>query len=111
MGERAVCRLITKSIRLLTNQTSTIAPCGVPGPRAMGKERSPGRSHSSPRTSLSTLLSIPRLLHLYPRAVLFSHIDSNLTSGSIGAPFIDIGPIGEHTEKRTSDLTGVHIFL
>src|SRR5258706_831178 len=38
MGERAVCRLITNSIRLLTNHSSTIALCGVPGPRAIGKE-------------------------------------------------------------------------
>ena len=32
MGVRAVCRLITNSIHLLTNHTSTSILCGVPGP-------------------------------------------------------------------------------
>jgi hypothetical protein len=32
-----------------------------------------------------------------------------LTSGSIGTSPINISPIGEHSEKVTSDLTAVHV--
>jgi len=75
MGERAVCRLITKSIRLLTNHSSTIALCGVPGPRAIGKEP---RLHVLeflralsffPHTSLVTLFGTPR----YPSLTALAH--------------------------------------
>ena len=63
MGERVVCRLITKSIRLLTNHSCTTSLCGVPGPRAIGMlhilEFS-GRSRSYPRASLMKLFGIPR---------------------------------------------------
>jgi hypothetical protein len=38
MGEGAVCRLITSSIRLLMKYTSTIFWLRAPGPRAIGKE-------------------------------------------------------------------------
>lgn len=39
MRVRAVCRLIiTNAIRFLTNHTSTVTLCGIPGPRAIGKE-------------------------------------------------------------------------
>ena len=34
-----------------------------------------------------------------------------MTSGSIGTYSIDIGPVGGHTEKGASDLTGFHILL
>ena len=34
-----------------------------------------------------------------------------MTSESIGTYSIDIDVVGERTEKRTSDLTGIHILL
>ena len=37
MGVRAACRPIMNAIRSLTNHATTIALCGVPGPRSMGK--------------------------------------------------------------------------
>ena len=125
IGVTTFCRPITNSIRYLTNHTTTIALCGVPGPRAIGKESTlhtstfSGRVHSYPRTSLHYLEShdVPRFLYLHTRAVLHSHIEktsrstATMTSGSIGTYSIDIGPVGGHTEKGASDLTGFHILL
>ena len=75
MGVRAVYRLITNSMRLLTSPNSTIAQWGAPGPRAIGKEP---RLHILdilwplsflPRMSLYTLLGIPR----YPSLTAPAH--------------------------------------
>ena len=117
---RAVCRLIiTNAIRSLTNHTSTVTLCGIPGPRAIGKESRlhilefSGRSHSYPRTSLSTLLEIPR----HPSLTAFAHPHSapliywkanqstiTMPSASIGTYSIGIGPVGKHTEKGRGTL-------
>ena len=88
MRERAVCRLITNPKLLLTNDSSTIAPCEVPGPRAIGNEHMPhilevlGALSSLPSyVSLyiiwnpSPTLADPRLQHLYTRTVLNSYIE------------------------------------
>ena len=111
-GERAVCRLTTNSIRLLTNYTSTITLCGVPGPQAIGKE--PWLcilkvlwvgSFLPSYVSLHSFESLA-YFHLHTRTVLHSHIvktsrsTATMTSGSIGTYSIDIDPVGEHTEKR-----------
>jgi len=59
-------------------------------------------------------LAIACLLHLHTNAALYSHTIPSIaamTSGSIGTSSIDISPIGDHLEKRKSDLTTVHIFL
>ena len=76
MGERAVCRLITESIRWLTNHSSTISPCGVPGPRAIGKESVLhalevlwALSFLISYVCLSTLIGIPR----YPSLTAPAH--------------------------------------
>jgi hypothetical protein len=61
-------------------------------------------------------LAIPRLLHLRTCAALHSRTEqtsssiAGMTFGSIRTSFIDTSPVGEHSEKRASDLTGVHIF-
>ena len=58
VGERAVFRLVTNSIRMRMNHTSTTALRGVPRPQAIVKEPTLrtldvlGRAHSYPRTSL-----------------------------------------------------------
>ena len=76
VGVRAARRPITNTIRLLSNYPSTIALCGVPGPRATDKQ--PG-SHTSGaliltllRLSLHSLEcpAMPRFPHLHIRAVL-----------------------------------------
>ena len=60
-------------------------------------------------------LAISHLLHLHIRAALFlcirqsSHSITTTTSGSIGASSIDISPVGEHLEKRTSGPIDVYI--
>ena len=75
MGERAVSRLITKAIRLVTSHSTSIALCELTGPRAIGKEPMlhistfSGGSHSYPRTSLVTLFGIPR----YPSLTAAAH--------------------------------------
>ena len=70
ISPRAAYHHITNSIHLLKSHTSTIARCGVPGSRAIGKESRlhileiSGCSHSYPCISLYTSLGTPRLLHL-----------------------------------------------
>ena len=98
IGVRAARRPIMSSIRFLTNHTDTIALCGLPGPRATGKEpwlhttRFSGRSHSCPRFSLSTLPGIPRYPSLtapaHPRSAPPTYRQASqptvtMTSGSI----------------------------
>jgi len=62
-------------------------------------------------------LTIPRLLHLHTRATDHSCTEQTsssraaMTSGSIGTSSINISPVEERSEKRTSDLTDVQIFL
>ena len=129
MGARVACRPITDSIRLLTNHSTTIALCGAPGPRAIGKgDHVPHLDDISAGSFLPSYVSlyylesvaIRRLTHLHTRAALHSHTHTasqstaTTTSGRIGTCSIDIGSIGEHTKKqkkRTSDPAGVHIFL
>ena len=54
---------------------------------------------------------------MHTRTVLHSRIEktrrstATMTSESIGTYSIDIGSVGEHTEKRTSELTGLYILL
>jgi len=96
------------SIRLLTNHTSALTMCGVPGPRALGKE--PALILTLVRLSIS--LRTPRYPSLtapaHPRSAPLTY--STMTSGPIGTCYIDISPVGQHKEKRTSDVTGIHIF-
>ena len=65
----------------LANHTTTIALFGVPGPRAIGKKPTFhlwGASLLPSYVSLHYLesLAILRLLHLYSRTVLHSHIEN-----------------------------------
>ena len=119
MGEGAVRRLITSAIRLLMNDISATSLYGLPGPQAIGNEpqaphsRNPLDAHAYPRTSLSTFLRIPRYSSLIaptqPRNVLLTY-GTNRTSIN-GNPFYRRQLGWGHSEKRTSDLTGVYIFL
>ena len=162
MGETAVCRLITQSIRLLTDYSSSMALCGAPGPRATGMEpmlhilevlwvlsffffffflffwgggregkcvmhhNAEGAVCGTPiRACLSFLPFVCLSLHLSSLSLVygtctptqyFTHIlrdqpvNSNHDFWVHWTSSTDIGPVGEHTEKRTSDFTGVHIF-
>ena len=95
--------------------------CGVSGPRAIGKEPMliilEILCLTLVRLSLHSLESfaIPHSLHLHTRAALLPHTAktspsiATMTPGSIGTPPTDIGPFGIHTERISSDLTGVHI--
>ena len=61
--------------------------------------------------------AIPRLPHLNTSAVLHLHLaktnpsKATMTPGSIGTCSMDIGPVGEHTEKKTNDLASILICL
>ena len=48
---------------------------------------------------------------LHSRTEQTSPSMSAMTSGSIGTSSINIRPVGEHSEERTSDLTVVQKFL
>src|SRR5258706_139944 len=104
MDVRAVCRLITNSIRLLT-----LLLCV----EYLDLEQLQGALAPHPRSPLGapilTLvrlplhylepLAVPRLLHWHTRAALHSYIEitgrsaATKTPGSIGTCFIDIGPV------------------
>jgi hypothetical protein len=62
MGKGAACRLITSSLRLIMNYTSTI-PCAdyldLEQSAKNPTSKPSGCWHPYPRTSLSTLLGIP----------------------------------------------------
>ena len=95
-------------------------------PRVVGKKpssassKSSGRSHPYPRTSPSPLpesLAISHLPHLHIPAALFScmkqssRLITTTTYGLIGTSSIDISPVGEHLEKRTSGLlTSIFVY-
>ena len=101
------------------NDISATPLYGLPGPQAIGKE--PRfcileilwtRILTLVRLSLhsSEFLAKPRLLHLHNRAAFYSRTEQTAPL-STGTPSIDVSPVGGHSEKRMSDLTGVHIFL
>jgi len=62
-------------------------------------------------------LTIPRLLRLQTCATLHPCTEQTsssiaaMTSRSVGTSSINISPVEERSETRTSDLTDVHIFL
>jgi len=120
MGEEVVRRLITNSIRLLMNMLVLI-PCANSSNRQRTQALHPrnplgARMLTLVHPSLHFLgsLAISCLLHLHTNVALYSHTIPSIaamTSGSIGTSSINTSPVGEHLEKRTSDLTTVHIFI
>ena len=119
MGVRAACRPITNSIHLLIIPLLLLCSEWTSSDQQGAPRSTAGRAHSYPRTSLY-ITSSPSLSLTYcicTLAVLHSHIEktsrsiATMTSGSIGTYYFDISPVGEHTEKKTSDTTGFHILL
>ena len=109
----AVRRLITDSMRA---HTSAISLCGLPGPRAIGRERTQALH---PRNSLGprmyTSLGIPRypslaapappvycmsihLLSAPPNTEKTVHSIVIMTSGPVETSSIDIGPVCGYRE-------------
>ena len=121
MGVRTACRPITNSIHFLIIPLLLLCLEYLDLERsARGLRSTSWAAHSYPRTSLY-IHSSPR----YPPLIASAHSYSapltyiekisrsmaTITSGSIGTYYFDIGPVGEHTEKKTSDITGFHILL
>ena len=112
MGEGAVRCLITKSARLLM-----VIPvpffCADPEQLVLtASSKSSRRSYTYPRTSLYTTWN-PSLFLAYapahPRDALLMYGTDRPSERimTFGTSSIDTSPIGEHLERRTSDLTGV----
>ena len=105
----------------LTNHSTTIALFRVDVERSARSPRSPlgrliltlVRLSTLPRVSRYLSLIAPAHSHSAPLTYLnkTSKSIATMTSGSIGTYYFDVGPVGEHTEKKTSDITGFHIFL
>ena len=122
-GEGAMRRRMTHSICLLMDHASTIFQCRVPRPRVIDK-------YLKLRILeiLWALVRLPSYVPLYitwnpsrsgpahPRSTPLAYgIDqpsmSAMTPGSIGTSSINIRPVGEHSEERTSEITIVQNFL
>ena len=125
MDVRAACRPITNPIRVLKNYASTIALCGVSGPRATGKE--PGSTPRSflgafiltlVRLSLHSLesLATPHLLHLHSRAVICLYIGKTsqstaMTSGPVEPVLSTSALLGNMRRRGRMTLLASHSSL
>jgi len=129
MVEGTVRRLITYSIRLPMDHYTTIWLCRVPRTSSNWQTTQAPYAPKPLGACMPTLirlslrlfesLTIPRLLHLHTQhpsdaPLLYRTNQPSIAAmacGSIGTSSMDISPVGDHLEKRTSGLTSVHIFL